>query len=188
MKRLCALVLALFFGFLGSVKAAPPDVNGWQAYTWGMTGAQIQAAPGGAVRQERWWAPQRQFYVEYEVPGITLEGKPYIARLHMDPKTERLIEVRLVDAQKATGRVPERARFDALERLLVQRYGPAQLRTDLDETRREVMPSLKLSRTWTFPATTIELSHDWFSPSPSDGLGSFTIRYFQNKNSDSSKL
>ena len=60
MKRLCVLVLAFFFGFLGSVKAAPPDVNGWQAYTWGMTGAQIQAAPGGAVRQERWWAPQRR--------------------------------------------------------------------------------------------------------------------------------
>jgi hypothetical protein len=154
-----------------------------------MTGDEIARVGAGEVkRQERWWPPKREFFIDYLAP-ITLQGQGFEARFRMNPQTERLSEVSIIDARPAAAMVaPERERFDALEALLVQKYGPASLRTDLDQTRDAMLPSMKLVRTWTFPSTTIELRHEWFRAPGSGGMGLTTITYSPAKSSDANKL
>lgn len=190
MKLLAIFLCAFSFLVSGQAAAAPQDVKGWQGYSWGMTGEQIARIGGSEItRGERWWPPKREFYVEYAGPTMRLQDMTFSVRMHMDPKTETLSEIRIVDSAPALGQVaPQRAKFDQLEALLTQKYGPAQLRTDLDESRDRVMPSVAFARTWAFPTTTIELRHDWFRSPAGDSAGSITIRYFPTKNSDSGKL
>jgi hypothetical protein len=173
---------ALAFG------APPADVKGWQGYGWGITGDEIARIGGADVkRQERWWAPQRQFLIDYTA-SLTLDGQEFEARFRMNPQTERLSEVSIIDVKRAKEMVaPEKERFDALEALLVQKYGPATLRTDDDQRRRE-MPSMTLVRTWSFPTTVIELRHEWFVIPGTGGRGLITINYKPAKNSDANKL
>ena len=53
---------------------APADVKGWQNYGWGITGDEIGRIGSGEVkRQERWWPPQREFFIDYTA-SITLLG------------------------------------------------------------------------------------------------------------------
>ena len=188
MKLLAIFLCAFSFLMAGQAVAAPQDVNGWQGYTWGMTSEQIAQVGGqGLNRIDRWWPPSRAFYVDFEA-DLTLQDQPYVARLMMETATNRLKEVAIMDKAPASSNVrPDRARFDSLEALLTQRYGPASLRTDLDRTRDSLLPSLKLSRTWALQTTTIELKHDWFMAGNMP-LGTFTIRYFPTKGSDASKL
>ena len=187
-KWICCF--ATCFLALSPALGAPQDVKGWQSFTWGMTDEQIVRAGGGDVqRQERAWAPQRQFYVDYSVPALKLQDMQFKVWFQMDPATDTLNEIRLIDKSPALGQgAPRRREFDELEALLTQKYGPAQLRTDLDEGRSLGMPMVTLTRTWAFPTTSIELRLDWFAAPGSAGAGSTTVRYFPTKRGDASKL
>lgn len=188
--KLMTSVFSILLCLSGPAMAAPQDVAGWQNYTWGMTGDQIKKIGGDEIKQqERWWPPQRQFYVDFKVPSLHLQDMDFTVQLRMDPKTEKLSDILISDAAPASSHVaPQRDEFDKLEALLTQKYGPAQLRTDLDERRGSLFPSVTFTRTWAFPTTSIELRHDWFQAAPNSSLGSITIRYFPTKSSDSSKL
>ena len=135
-KKMLALLSAFLIGMFAAAMqahAAPQDIKGWQNYTWGMSGEQINRAGSPDLqKQPRAWAPQRQFYVDYIVPSLTLQGMRFHVWFEMDPTTDALNEIRMIDDAPAIGQgAPRRREFDELEALLTQKYGPAQLRTNL---------------------------------------------------------
>ena len=183
-RRAIAWICVVMLAGLAQLTCKAADVNGWQSFTWGMTGEQIAAA--GGQRVPRWHPPDKSFYVDF-AQQLTLEGKPYVARLVMDVATDKLKAVEIQDTAPVESYTrPDRAQFDRLEALLTQRYGPASLRTDLNKPN-DLFPSAKWSRTWALPGTSIELKHDWMDISGKP-MGSFMIRYFPTKGSDASKL
>jgi hypothetical protein len=117
-----------------------------------------------------------------------LDGYKFDVRFEMEPVTERLIAIRIVDGRYETYVSPDPDKFARLEALLTQKYGPANLRTDVDRTRERPMQTALLMRSWSFATTTIELRQQWFRVGPTKPSGFTQIRFIPMKSGDSKKL
>ena len=97
MKSTIALIGAALM--LVVADARSEDIQGWQTFTWGMTGEQIaKATPGtGVVQQPRSSPPKAEFYVDWVMPSLALERETFRVDLRMNLNTGRLAEIVMVD-------------------------------------------------------------------------------------------
>ena len=165
--------LLLAFSQVGS--SGPKDLFGWQGTRWGMSSQEIVKVFGSKAKKLPRWQLYGDGYLEYIVPGINLKGGMYTAYFMMDAGSSKLREIHLrLDQMESP--VPRDDVFDGLNSLLTHQYG-APTRKDDERSPEVPIKSLRLSRTWKFPTTTVELFCQWDS-----GHSSLvTIRYFPSK-------
>lgn len=133
--------------------AAPADLAGWGETRWGMSSDELARVLG--PRRARLPAPLdfKDYVVRDTVPGLRLAGRPFVALLQLDRKTERLAQVLL----RYRGDFPMLFDFAAVRDLLAKDLGsPTERRAETDN--RGSFPSFWIEAAWTFPTTAVLLS------------------------------
>jgi len=152
--------------------AAPPDLAGWDETRWGMSESELARRLG---RRSVRIAPldYKEFVVRATVPGLRLAGRPFVALLQLDRKTERLAQVLL----RYRGDFPMLSDFVAVRDLLAKDLdSPAERRAETDY--RGSIPSFWIEAGWTFPTTTVVLSLVDQNADPLSGQRkTLTVRY-----------
>jgi hypothetical protein len=154
--------------------AAPPsDLAGWGETRWGMTGGELAHLLGS--RRAHLAAPldYKEFVVRDTVPGLRLAGRPFVALLQLDRRTERLAQVLL----RYRGDFPMLSDFVAVRDLLAKDLGPpAERRVETDD--RGSIPSFWIEAGWTFPTTAVVLALVDQNADPYSGQRkTLTVRY-----------
>lgn len=153
--------------------SAPADLAGWDETRWGMSEKELARVLG--QRSARLPSPldYKEFVVRATVPGLRLAGRPFVALLQLDRKTERLAQVLL----RYRGDFPMLSDFVALHDLLAADLGaPAERRAETDY--RGSIPSFWIEAGWTFPTTAVVLSLVDQNADPFSGQRkTLTVRY-----------
>jgi hypothetical protein len=153
--------------------AAPPDLAGWGETRWGMSGDELARVLG--PRRAHLTAPldYKEFVVRDTVPGLSLAGRPFVALLQLDRKSERLAQVLL----RYRGDFPMLSDFVAVRDLLAKDLGPpAERRAETDY--RGSIPSFWIEAGWTFPTTAVVLALVDQNADPFSGQRkTLTVRY-----------
>lgn len=76
-------------------RAAPADLAGWGQTRWGMSEDELARVLG--PRRMRLPTPLRygSYVVRDTMPGLRLAGRPFVALLQLDARTQRLAQVLL---------------------------------------------------------------------------------------------
>ena len=156
------------------------DVLGWRDARWGMTNEQVALAFAGQVVKSDSAADSGSQYTLYTIPKYLIEDVVYNVQFRMDKTSHGLNEVILMSGDPKAHLI-YKVQFEAAERLLTQRYGPATFAKD-DHGDDGFMT---LARMWAFPTTTIELTLYYF---PIVNGGSVVITYHPTKTADADKL
>ena len=133
--------------------AAPADLPGWGDTRWGMSGEELARSLGS--RRVRLATPLRygEFVVRDTVPGLRLAGRPFVALLQLDARSERLAQVLL----RYRGDFPMLSDFAAVRDLLAAELGaPHERRAETD--RRGSFPSFWIEAIWSFPSTVVTIA------------------------------
>ncbi len=134
-------------------RAAPADLAGWDETRWGMSGEELARVLG--ARRVRLATPLRYgaYVVRDTVPGLRLAGRPFVALLQLDERSQRLAQVLL----RYRGDFPMLSDFAAVRDLLAAELGPPQERR-AETDYRGTFPSFWIEAGWTFPTTVVALS------------------------------
>ena len=153
--------------------SAPADLAGWDETRWGMSESELARVL--ARRSVRLAAAldYKEFVVRATVPGLRLAGRPFVALLQLDRRTERLAQVLL----RYRGDFPMLSDFVALRDLLAKDLGPpAERRAETDY--RGSIPSFWIEAGWTFPTTAVVLALVDQNADPFSGQRkTLTVRY-----------
>lgn len=136
-----------------AAQAAPDDLAGWGETRWGMNGDEIARVLG--PRRVRLATPllYGAYIVRDTVRGLRLAGRPFVALLQLDGRSERLAQVLL----RYRGDFPMLSDFAAVRDLLTAELGPTQQRR-AETDGRGTFPSFWIEAEWTFPSTAVVLS------------------------------
>ncbi len=156
------------------------DVDGWGKSRWGMTADDIVKVFAGEAtlisNAKDGTTPglsgQYDAHIGATIKKILIQSDPYKVSFVFDDKTGGLIRVIL----EPLGDFSE-VRFNALEALLSEKYGPATYKEDVKR------PCHSLERRWAFSSTTIRF--DFLNCG--SGIIAF-IAYQKNIMTDSDKL
>jgi hypothetical protein len=136
-----------------AARAAPADLAGWSVTRWGMSGDELARVLGPSRRRLATPLHYNEYVVRDTVPGLRLAGRPFVALLQLDRKSERLAQVLL----RYRGDFPMLSDFAAVRDLLAQDLGaPAERRAEMDY--RGSIPSFWIEAGWTFPTTAVVLA------------------------------
>jgi hypothetical protein len=123
--------VALLLFLLSGVK----DVDGWEKAKWGMSEQEVRTA----------FAPDIKGATDLELDDVTVDHLHFSARFWIDAKSKQLTGVRLTNIDKGIST----STFAALEKALVQQYGPPTERTN----------GARLITVWDFPSSVIEMHY-----------------------------
>jgi hypothetical protein len=157
----CVLFLSLF---LGHGIAQTDDISGWNGTKWGMSKIEImELFKGEIVKLEKKETYSHARYAEFGLNNYKIGNSYYDIRFLMDStgilsqvniKPGTLIGVlpsgeRLERNKNNLGVVASRDDYNKLEKLLFEKYG---------NWFYQKSERLKITTTWEFPSTTIELN------------------------------
>jgi hypothetical protein len=149
---------SLVLGLIGAAmarpsRAAPADLAGWDATRWGMSADDLARVLGPRRVPLAKPLQYNEYVVRDTVPGLRLAGRPFVALMQLDRRTERLAQVLL----RYRGDFPMLSDFVAVRDLLAKDLGPpAERRAETDY--RGSFPSFWIEAGWTFPTTAVVLS------------------------------
>lgn len=153
--------------------AAPDDLLGWGETRWGMSGEEIAGVLGS--RRVRLGTPLRYagLIVRDTVPGLRLAGRPFVALLQLDGRSERLAQVLL----RYRGDFPMLSDFAAVRDVLAAELGaPRERRAETD--RRGSFPSFWIEAIWMFPSSVVAVALVDPNADPFSGRRkTLTVRY-----------
>ena len=143
--------------------AAPPalvaqeatDPNGWRAAVWGMTEGEVLAAfPGEVVKARKPETYRDSRVATLEIPRYEVSGTTYRVLFGFDG-LGYLASVSLFPFDSIAPGVAHEAAFNALEGLLIEKYGKPITTKDTTPSRT----SVSRERTWRLPRTVITLTY-----------------------------
>ena len=153
--------------------AAPADLAGWGATRWGMSRDELTRVLGPRRVGLATPLQYNEYVVHDTVPGLRLAGRPFVALLQLDRRSERLAQVLL----RYRGDFPMLSDFAALRDLLAAELGVPHVRR-AETDYRGSFPSFWIEAHWTFPSTAVVLSLVDRNADPYSGQRkTLTIRY-----------
>jgi hypothetical protein len=133
--RTIVLFFLLFSVVGGGQSAAPKDVDGWTKAKWGMSEQEIRLV----------FAPDIKATPYLELDDVKFENLHFSVRFWIDAGSSKLIGVRLTNLDRSIST----SSFVALEKALVQKYGPPAHRPN----------GARLVTVWEVPRSVIEMHY-----------------------------
>jgi hypothetical protein len=130
-----ALFFLLFSAVGGGQSTAPKDVDGWTKAKWGMSEQEIRLA----------FAPDIKTVPYLGLDDVKVDNLHFAVKFWIGAESNKLIGVRLTNIDKEIST----SSFVALEKALVQKYGPPTRRSN----------GARLITVWEFPSSVIEMHY-----------------------------
>ena len=153
-----AIVLLLLLAvFAPPVLADTADVFGWSNARWGMSETEVAAAFAGDIVRLEKAEDYRDDYSPLGIDRLQIDGESYNVRFLFAKKTQRLVEVQIQGLDAEWHLFEER--FNALEKLLTEKYGTPFQRNDETKPSSSGGTWVNKTRSWKRPSTRIELNY-----------------------------